>query len=642
MEPLPDRLPLVIGVTGHRDLRLSDVPELEQQVASVIEALRRDYLGNDNEVPIIILSALAEGADRLVARVGLAHGCRLIAPLPLPADEYRRDFDPGIVPGNMSEFDELLERAMAMPVMPLGPGISLETARRDADQRRAQYCAAGMFIARHCHVLIALWDGDDKSGSVGGTTEVVRFKREGFALSVSGSVRQSLDISEIGPVIHVVTPRQNANVPVSPVSVVPWGRALVRYHHGGAVRRVASGVEEVVTSLSGRTRPDPRAALGKAERRNLEAWEHFDALAALSRNFNREAAALESSAGESDQIEISLRDLFASADTKPDAEIDAVRKHVDEKAGRWCRLYAIADALARNRQRQVRQDWLAVYALGFVAFLCFALFGLAGEGSNLILLLYCFAFAAIFAVFGRAHMGKHQVHFLDYRALAEALRVAVFFRLAGIGTIAESYPIMQPSELGWVKTCLNALELIQSTQKSTSTEPISTGESASTAGPDSMSESIVREFWVKGQLAFFARGTVRHTVFAEQLENIALVLLAVSPFLIVPMVIVFTNAAGGGSASILREILLLISGLLPGLGTALNGYSDKLALKAQARQYDRMRMLFERALMLLPKRVDAETTPQIRALYAELGAEALKEQAEWVAIYRQRPIEPPK
>ena len=54
MEPLPDRLPLVIGVTGHRDLRLSDVPELEQQVASIIEALRRDYLGNDNEVPIII------------------------------------------------------------------------------------------------------------------------------------------------------------------------------------------------------------------------------------------------------------------------------------------------------------------------------------------------------------------------------------------------------------------------------------------------------------------------------------------------------------------------------------------------------------------------------------------------------------
>jgi len=642
MEPLPDRLPLIIGVTGHRDLRLSDVPELEQQVASIIEALRRDYLGNDNEVPIIILSALAEGADRLVARVGLAHGARLIAALPLPVDEYRRDFDPGIVPGNMSEFDELLERAMAVPVMPFGSGNSLEAVRTDADQRRAQYRAAGKFIAKHCNVLIALWDGDDKSGAAGGTAEVVRFKREGFALSLSGSVRASLDTSEIGPVIHVMTPRQNAqkheNDPASSVSVAPWGQALVRYHRGGLIRQLTSGAEEFVASLSGHIRPDPRAALGKPERRNLEAWETFEALAALSRNFNREAAALESSSAESDQIAISLRDLIVPANTKPDADIEAVRKHVGEKAGRWCRLYAIADALARDRQRQVRQDWLTVYALGFVAFLCFALFSLAGAGSNLILLIYCFAFVAIFAMFGRAHAGKHQVHFLDYRALAEALRVAVFFRLAGIGAIADAYPIMQPSELGWVKTCLNALALVQSSQ-----EPISTGERPASAGdPDSTSETIVREFWVKGQQAYFAKGTMRHKAFAEKLENIALVLLAVSPFLIVPMVIAFTSAGRGGSASILREVLLLVSGLLPGLGTALNGYSEKLALKAQARQYDRMRMLFERALVLLPERADAQTAPQIRALYSELGTEALKEQAEWVAIYRQRPIEPPK
>jgi hypothetical protein len=30
------------------------------------------------------------------------------------------------------------------------------------------------------------------------------------------------------------------------------------------------------------------------------------------------------------------------------------------------------------------------------------------------------------------------------------------------------------------------------------------------------------------------------------------------------------------------------------------------------------------------------------ALYRELGMEAMKENAEWVAIYRQRPIQPPQ
>jgi hypothetical protein len=53
-----------------------------------------------------------------------------------------------------------------------------------------------------------------------------------------------------------------------------------------------------------------------------------------------------------------------------------------------------------------------------------------------------------------------------------------------------------------------------------------------------------------------------------------------------------------------------------------------------------MRVLFERAYELLPERIDAETAPLVRAVYRELGTEAMRENAEWVAVYRQRPIEP--
>src|SRR3982075_228065 len=132
MQPLPDRLPLVIGVTGHRDLRDEDVPKLEAEVARIIAGLRRDYLKDDGETPIIVLSALAEGADRLVARVALAQGARLIAPLPLPAAEYRRDFEPGLKPGNAAEFDELLAHAIAAPIIPFTRGNSLEAVRTNS------------------------------------------------------------------------------------------------------------------------------------------------------------------------------------------------------------------------------------------------------------------------------------------------------------------------------------------------------------------------------------------------------------------------------------------------------------------------------------------------------------------------------
>src|SRR3954468_7793725 len=208
MEPLSDRLPLVIGVTGHRDLRDEDLPELERQVAAVITDLRRDYLGRHHaDTPVIVLSSLAEGADRLVARVGIAEGARLVAPLPLPLDEYRRDFEPGIKPGNMAEFDALLAQAIAAPVMPFANGNSLESVSVDSAKRNEQYRAVGLFIAQHCNVLLALWDGDEGTVSPGGTAEVVVFKRDGIPLEVSGSVRASLDASEVGPVIHLVTPR---------------------------------------------------------------------------------------------------------------------------------------------------------------------------------------------------------------------------------------------------------------------------------------------------------------------------------------------------------------------------------------------------------------------------------------------------
>jgi hypothetical protein len=437
------------------------------------------------------------------------------------------------------------------------------------------------------------------------------------------------------------------------VSVAPWGRDVVKRYRGSRLRNIVRGLADFAGSLFGREPRDPREGLPRAQQRELESWETFEALTVLSRNFNREAATLAAAPEGARQIAASLDELFWSADKAPGVDPATAKQHTLDRAGRWCRFYALADALARVRQRQFRRDWLHVYALGFVAFLCFALMSFAEQWrvQDVVLTVYILAFISIFVLFGRAHFGQHQVHFLDYRAFAEALRVCIFSKLVGVGVrqvdakatagpptveistftaTAAAYPIKQPNELAWVKICLSVLALVEAAEPPTVEQRL-----------DPTSEAIARIYWVKGQLAFFRQGASRHTTFAGKLENSALVLLAVSPFLIVPIAIAAAPAAGAQD-TVLRQVLLVISGLLPGLGTALNGYSDKLALKAQARQYDRMRMLFERALELFPATIDDASTSVIRSVYAELGAEALKEQAEWVAIYRQRPIEPPK
>ena len=176
------RVPLVIGVTGHRDPRREDLEELKRRVAQVFDGIAKDYLAADGATPIVVLSSLAEGADQLVASVALERGAILIAPLPMPVEEYRKDFEFGLTPNALSEFDRLLARAAAAPEMPVLDGAAIEALRDDAGRRAMQYREAGLYIVRHCQILLALWDGDESDAKTGGTAEIVRRQREGRRL----------------------------------------------------------------------------------------------------------------------------------------------------------------------------------------------------------------------------------------------------------------------------------------------------------------------------------------------------------------------------------------------------------------------------------------------------------------------------
>jgi hypothetical protein len=646
MQSLPDRLPLVIGVTGHRDLREEDVARLEAEVAGIIARLRREYLEDDAETPIIVLSALAEGADRLVARVALAQGARLIAPLPLPREEYRRDFEPGLKGGNAAEFDELLAQALAAPVIPFAAGNSLEAVRTSSERRAEQYRAVGLFIARHSNVLIAIWDGDETNMAVGGTAEVVKFTRQGIPLDVSRSARASLDGSEIGPVIHVVTPRQKQDAPAREIAVERWGRAVISHYRGGALKRWTGDIFGFLARLFRIERADARARLSKAQRSELEAWETFGVLIALTRQFNREAAALASGKSGQAQIARSLEYLFDDVDPLAPGQADAKQAALT-LAPRWSRLYSISDTLANDCQAQFKRDWFLLFLLTFCAFFCFAMF--AYREVALLLIVYSVLYVLIFLIFARARRGRHQERFLDYRALAEALRVAVYWRLVGIGlrpsgvkadasgdgsnvdahavgVLANAYPIKQPSELAWVRICLRTLELLDRAEGVADERVL-----------DPVCHGIVRRCWVHGQYMFFRRRGFRHNAVAEALETWSIILLMSTAFLLAPLVVVVASGEVGKTAFFGVDLVI---GLLPGLAATLTAYSERLALKAQARQYDRMRVLFERAYELLPERLDGATGSLVRAVYRELGIEAMRENAEWVAVYRQRPIQP--
>lgn len=156
---MPDerRESILIGVAGHR--RLVANGALLNGISEALAAIKSAY----PQSSFGLMSSLAEGADRLIAEAAQQQlGVELIAVLPMPSDAYERDFN---TQDSQDRFRELL-------------GVSKKVVETSGGPSREQkYKAAGEFIAHHCDVFIAVWDGEPAQG-VGGTAEIVALVRQ--------------------------------------------------------------------------------------------------------------------------------------------------------------------------------------------------------------------------------------------------------------------------------------------------------------------------------------------------------------------------------------------------------------------------------------------------------------------------------
>ena len=193
-------VPLVIGVTGHRDLAPAELASLEGRIGELFSELRRRF----PNTPLRLLTALAEGADRLAAHAAIAASVELHVVLPMPADDYRRDFGS---PESVAEFDELCEQAELLEHL-TATSEQIATNQLGSDRDFA-YANAGMFISTHCHILLALWDGVFTE-QFGGTSQIIYFHHFDKLPGVTTGTRRSflfLTDDESDLVYHVFCSR---------------------------------------------------------------------------------------------------------------------------------------------------------------------------------------------------------------------------------------------------------------------------------------------------------------------------------------------------------------------------------------------------------------------------------------------------
>lgn len=157
------------GITGHRPPLMDPEaatrvrPRLEAALNMLAGAARAVHSANASffaeSAPVLrLVTPLAEGADQLAAEAALAAGFEIQAVLPLPRDDYVRDFS-GVEA--QASFREVLASASQALELPPRTGA-----------RAAAYALAGRATLAHSDLLIAVWDGEAAKGR-GGTGEVV-------------------------------------------------------------------------------------------------------------------------------------------------------------------------------------------------------------------------------------------------------------------------------------------------------------------------------------------------------------------------------------------------------------------------------------------------------------------------------------
>src|ERR1700733_9713529 len=105
-------LSLVIAITGHRDLYPEDFEALRAEVGKVFEELKKAY----PHTPLLLLSGLAKGADRIAVEAAIAANIPYIAVLPMPEHLYRQDFE---TEDSDADFEKLRSAAARCIVLPL-------------------------------------------------------------------------------------------------------------------------------------------------------------------------------------------------------------------------------------------------------------------------------------------------------------------------------------------------------------------------------------------------------------------------------------------------------------------------------------------------------------------------------------------
>ncbi len=571
---LNGKIPIIIGVTGHRDLFPEDQQSLHESIKKSLKQVQEGAPGT----PLVMLTALAEGADSIAAEVAYMMEIPIIATLPMKIDEYAKDFGEGEA---KSYFYSLVNKAWKVYE---GPYYTKEPLHPEeyAAKRNTYYEEVGLFIIRQCNILIALWDGKviDKKG---GTSHVVKMAQGEIRTSEKPLIRSTSFRDEQCKIYHLKT-RRKSNPAVEDLFTV----------------KILEGSDD---------------ELSDSEEYYFQYLEEYN-------KETKHTATEELS---------SLIPIYHDQMQTPDLECIRSSEQTD-----IVKHFINFDQLSIKYLGLKIRYASAIMYLVIIGVIFFNLYGFID--SDILLYGYLGMYSMATVAYLAAKKQELNRKSVDYRTISEALRVQLFWNFAGVRRKVENfYSDKYTEELFWMRRGIKTINLLyydhQRKTHQNSDNAIETSNEQLAA---------VKEYWVESQLGYFKSSIRKHNqrirsnskswerlfvlglvmpvillltkftdfiFFQESTHNLMISLTSIFPAI---GALVYAN-------SNLRSYKELIKRYQQALKTFNNANKE---LEACTRRQDRMKCEQD--------------------VYLELGKESIEENSEWVYMNRKRDVELPK
>lgn len=561
-------IPLYLGISGHQDISEEDKPRLKQMIKDIIKEKKIQC----PDTPIIILTPLAEGADRLGAYAAMECGISFIAPLPMPIDEYRKDF---ISQESLNEFNELLGKADFWFELPLAQETDLKEIRQNKEKRDNQYYQNGLFIARQSQMLIALWDGIDNEKR-GGTSQIVKLKRTGLPSS-HPQLQQRLQNLQSGPICHIITPRKGTPPPVEAFS-----KKMICSDYWGTDEN-------------------------KPMEMDRQLLRHIDI-------FNHDVIRLAPKLKEKiNQSEKNLATDQATFRNSPELQ-------------RIAQYHAVTDSLAKYFKNKRFLAFKLLLILTVIAYILFLVYIECWQ-KPVILLLYPLIMGLGALWFFNAHRKQYNQKHQDYRALSEAFRIQYFLTIAQRKVNVSEYFLQKhKGDLEWRIYALRAAALKSGLAEISDTH--------NTSKSDLKNCKYINDFWVSDQLEYYRKSSLKYIHLHKNLRNTGNILFLAA--LTLSVLLFLFRFLGSGHTTLFPEqyndlvhsvlVICTLSFLI--VSGAFHGYNEKMLFARQSRTFQQMFQLFRTASEKLKSAIELENPREAVEIIRELAHESLMENLE--------------